>query len=362
MSQFKKYAVFLSYATPNRELAQHINELFQDVKESVYYAPESLRNVPGSEQWRRHVIQGMKDSSTFVPIYTRQSIKRPWVLFESGAAEALGLKRFPVRTAGVSMEEIEPMGKDVTVYNLFEERSLKNLVINVKNAHRPHEDRSKIRDSVDRAMKKNSHKDAILRASKARWVFIAGNMPSKEMVSDELRWWESEDEFRNKLRNFVRDLTHSLLKAGFNLASCPQVPDVGQIVSTSYHDYQQKYPKETPHYRIGGLYPIDRYTRDHMDLDSEIQSQWELYLSEFKKSYLAGVEWLILIGGGTGTFREFNAACDLATKIVPVPFFGGTAYNLWKEIQEKSESPYAKWECGQSPQAASLIVEYMKGQ
>ena len=55
----KKYAVFLSFAQPDRELAEKLSGLFEDIRETVYFAPETLRRSAGGEEWRKHVLQGI---------------------------------------------------------------------------------------------------------------------------------------------------------------------------------------------------------------------------------------------------------------------------------------------------------------
>lgn len=351
MTVSKKHTVFLSFAKPDEKLAGHVCELFKDMRESVYYAPETLRRSAGGETWRKHILDGIHSSSAFIPIYTRHSVKRPWVLFESGVAEAYGIKRFPVRAASVSMDEIELIGKDVTVYDLFDETSLMDLVFNVCKTHDQVMDPVELRQLIERNMSNNHNKDAILQLSKTRWVFIAGNVPDENSKDNKLK---------NEINKYVKSLTTTLLKHEFSIASCPQVLDVGKVASTTYLDFIKNNSAEGVDFRISGLYPIDRFARQHTGLDNEVTEAWKRHLNEFRKSYLSDVEWLILIGGSKGTLEEYSAAKELGTKIVFVPFFGGTAYNLWKNSNEIKRRPYDMWKQGQKSLNAQIISTYLK--
>lgn len=160
---------------------------------------------------------------------------------------------------------------------------------------------------------------------------------------------------------FVSDLTASLLQRGFSIASCPQVEDVGKVVSSAYLDYRRRHRTEEAHYRIGGLYPVDRFAREESDLESELQEKWMLHLHEFRKSYSADVECLVLVGGNVGTMEEYRAAKELKTKVVMVPFFEGTAYHLWKEASEIQQKPYEGWRKDEKAKPAKEITEFLYG-
>jgi len=41
----KKHTVFLSFAQPDQELAQKLSDLFLDIRETVYFAPEALQST-----------------------------------------------------------------------------------------------------------------------------------------------------------------------------------------------------------------------------------------------------------------------------------------------------------------------------
>ena len=194
-------------------------------------------------------------------------------------------------------------------------------------------------------MKKNKHKDKIINLSKSRWIFIAGNLPyNKDKLLNENKYFKnSEDILKEKIQNFVCELTMGLIHNNFNVASCPQVEDVGRVVSSTYLETRKKYTDLNTDYRIGGLYPVDMFTRETTHPDTEILENWKHHLNNFRKSYLAYVEWLILIGGGTGTREEFDAAQKINTKILLVPFFWGTSMDLWKN-NNNNDAPYSGWD------------------
>jgi hypothetical protein len=238
------------------------------------------------------------------------------VLFESGVAEAHCLRRFPVRTAGVSLNDIELIGRDVTVFDLSSPRELTDLVVNVSQVHNPNQDQDRLRKAIETLLTRNDYRDTILNLAKNRWVFIAGSLPKEA---------QDDPALPSRLRTFARQLTISLLQRGFSVISCPQVENIGKVVLEAYLDYRKQHRDEAIHYRIGGLYPVDLFAREKSDLDVEIQEAWKQQLHGFRKDYLTDVEWLLLVGGSVGTQEEYKAARELQTKICPFHSLVGLA-------------------------------------
>lgn len=354
METDKKYIAFLSYADTDKELAKAISRLFQSLKEEVFFASESLDRRDGGVEWRKSLINAIKRSHCFIPIYTRHSIRRPWIMFESGAAEAYGLKRFPARVAGVALEDIESIGKDVQVYRLHELESLTQLCINVCLAKPGNCSEDFIRSTLPEIIKKNRYAKSILELSKIRWIFIAGNQPQEiDSQISFLPHFRSKLQYLDELQKYVEALTLELIKEGFGIASCPQVDAVGRVVSTKYFQYTTENPKEKAHYRIGGF-----YLRESPELEGKMQELWWQQISKFRKSYLKDVDRLVVIGGGSGTQQEYQAALELGIKIALVPFFGGTAYQLWFNSNIDRRRPYDRWIEKKGVLPSRELVEY----
>ncbi len=333
MTTQKRYAAFLSFATPDRALVQAVHDLFSSVDEDTYFAPKDIPRS-GSPKWRAQILDGIASSVCFVPIYSRHSLNRKWVLYESGAATALSLLRYPARVSGVSRLDLwEQPADDDHVYELFDPESLSDLVVNVC-IRGDTTLRSRLEAEIRRKLSNNAHFDAVIRLSRARWVFIAGNVPrGKHRRPGKPPAYESETYERN-LRAFVQKLTVGLLEAGFNIASCPQVRSVGSVVARTAGRWLYEHSESDPdRYQIGGLYPMDRFLREEK-YSRPVRDLMRRYFLEFRESYLRDKEHLIIIGGSEGTAEECKAAKRCGVKVFAVPCFGGAAREVW----DRSES------------------------
>jgi hypothetical protein len=332
----KTNTTFLSFADPDRELAKQLSQLFDLMGEYAYFAAEDLGRA-GTPGWRKEIIKQIKNSGSFLPIYTRHSIGRPWVLFESGVADSFGLKRFPARVSSVSPEEIDylPSGS-AFYYDLSTETGVIDLITNV--CKKKGGDNAEITAKVRRECQRNSEfVKRIIVMAKTRWAFIAGNIPRGiEQPESEVKWYTTQADYEAKLREFCESLTESLLNNGFSIAACPQVRSVGMPVTRkALSCLDAKEDSESVKFRISGIFPIDREARE-LTLSETAKKKWLDHIVAFRKTYLADQEWLILVGVNEGTLEEFEVASQCNVKICAVPCFGGTAKkifdrrNIWK--------------------------------
>jgi len=251
------------------------------------------------------------------------------VLYESGAAAALNLIRYPARVSGVSYSDLlEEPSPDDLVYDLFSKDSLTELVINVctkGNVSR----RSDLEPKIRGAMQSNPHFQTVIRHAAARWVFIAGNIPRARFRKPCPPVSYDSKEYQNMLIDFIHGLTMALLEAGFNVASCPQVLPVGGVVARTAGTWLYRHSQsDSDRYQIGGLYPIDRHLREKK-MPHQLREQMHRYLIDFRKRYLNDKEWLITIGGSDGTAEESKVAKDLGVRVFAVPCFGGASWEIW---------------------------------
>ncbi len=129
-------ATAIGSATPNAlvlGLAEDLRALLSAAKLSSFFAPKSLpKETP--QEWERGILdEGLRQSRAFVPLFSRQSLSRRWVLFEAGAAAALRLKFFITHVEGIDEREITafPYTHHLYHYKLYSEDDLRNLVINL---------------------------------------------------------------------------------------------------------------------------------------------------------------------------------------------------------------------------------------
>lgn len=339
----KRYTAFISYAHADVKLAEYLKSLFTFMGHQAYFAPVALKEDAG-EEFSSKVVEGISQSHCIVPIYTRNSLDRRWVMYELGVADAIGLPRFPVRVAQVSPEEANLPGKDVQIFKLFNRDDLIDLFTNaICLRDNPTGDRYlkvQIKESVTGWLATRSETDKIIKMAETRWIFIAGSLPEILRLGDteQAGRIKTELDFNKRVGDFLSKMTVSLLEAGFSLTSCPQVQNVGKIVTGEAIAWTSQCREKTNRYRIGGIYPIDRDLRQ-LDIDDVFKAVWKEHLLEFRKRYMESHEWLIIIGGNEGTHEEYLAAREMHVNVFPLPCFGGIGQYLWNKYSDLRRPP-----------------------
>lgn len=344
MSKSKAHDVFISYAEPDSKLAKLLHDLFEDLGISAYFAPEELRTTP--HDWEKGLTHGgLKQCAFFVPIFSKHSIDRKWVLFEAGAAMSLGMKVFATRTEGITREEVQqfPGAHRLQQFSLYDRGDIKVLFQQIGEL-KYGKDKTSLDDFTRRvnalfnetkpsSVHANWLNELVCQARK-RWVFIAGNT-SQTLMSPAK---QVADEFHD----FVRELTIRLFQAGYHLSACPQVTPVGRVVFDTAeeliasHSFCDVNGCEVD-YEIAGIYPVDEQLRKSPILNKDLEDQWKRHLMKFRRSYLENKDWLVIIGGNAGTMDEFQAVKDInkdrshSIKTCVVSYFGGTGKELTKD-------------------------------
>ncbi|MCD8032151.1 MAG: toll/interleukin-1 receptor domain-containing protein [Bacteroides sp.] len=88
--------IFISHATKDRPLASDLQNLLLtfitenklENKYEIFYAPETLKNKPGSLEWKQSLKTNMEDSTYCLVLLTPNSIENRWVNYELGLASA----------------------------------------------------------------------------------------------------------------------------------------------------------------------------------------------------------------------------------------------------------------------------------
>ncbi|MBI5094145.1 MAG: toll/interleukin-1 receptor domain-containing protein [Candidatus Hydrogenedentes bacterium] len=333
--------VFISFAQPDKDLANKLRALLTAVDLTWYFAPEDLPRSDGD--WEENILKdGLKESRYFLPILTRESLHRSWVLFEAGAAAALKLPFLITHVHGIDEKEINffPHGAKPFHFKLYEKPALKQLILKIgEGRFRSERDRQAFVANVNDvfARQPNVIEEVLCRARR-RWVFIAGNHPrvrSKRVISDK----------------FIRLLSAKLIEAGFNISACPQVEPVGKVAletAAKWVASGQRCPLTgcKIDYEIAGLYPLDRELRTGGIHAPDIINRWQDKLLEFRRSYLTDKDWLIVIGGNEGSEEEFDAVRALNAggkqriKVCFVTCFGGAAQELSRQFASNKNQLY----------------------
>ncbi|MCK5831946.1 MAG: toll/interleukin-1 receptor domain-containing protein [Methylococcales bacterium] len=331
----KKYAAFLSFASHDIELVKTLSQLFKDLKLVVYFAPEKLPK--GSEEWQTEILCAIKDSTCLIPILTPQSIIRPWLLYELGAADITKLPILKARTSGVSDTDIQKMpGKNTFVYDLGNENLLKELVLKVCEKYKGADARDNMEPTLANFISTGDNPKKIRALAKRRKVFIGGSMPLDNSYMEKLKEQNPTLKEEEILANIVKKITLKLLENGFYLSSCPDIGVGRAVMDGAFEWCQQERKNLSTVYSMQGMFI-------HSDFSSgcslEKNSTEELLIEAFKcgfvdarKKYLIDHEFFILIGGNERAELACKAAKELEhIKFLPIGCFGGTALNISKD-------------------------------
>lgn len=381
MANEKKYCAFLSFTSSDKDLADSIHGLFSDFDEEICYSDQALSKA-GEPDWRNQIIESIQQSNAFITLYTNNSINNPWVLYELGLAEASGITRYPVIVDGIKKDTIKLPGKDVLLYELYNQDKLKDLITNVLSKKEPTKDRAHLEKRISRILELSPYTKKILTIASKRKIFFAGNELSqqtevekdskdkpenKHELFKDISWCNDKTEYNKRLNDFVDKLTISLLEKNLNITSCPQVISVGRVVAQSATKWLTKNGKEIDKYQIGGIHPINRFFGNLGDIDDNLQKQWLAHWFNFRKNYLKNHEWLIIIGGNEGTKEEYYAATELEMKTYAIPCFGGFSRKIWESIHDNFKGPCktcdkkdGNCDTRQIEDIASFISEYYK--
>jgi hypothetical protein len=341
-----KGSVFISYSTDDIDLVNKLCKLFRGIHIKTWQASVDLFRGDG-KAWKKDVIKGIKNSQAIIPIYTRNSINRPWVLYELGAADVRDLPKYPVRTSEISIEEIKRFipGEEVQVYNLFDREALTELFTNIiclqfgSTVNETNKDTA--RKLVIQYLKDNLIADEIINKATTRWIFIAGNIPriSSSETTNTIKSI-SENEFNTKVPQLLSTLTEQLLEADFSIMTCPHVKSVGQIVTQKTLSWIGR-KKKPLRFQLGGIYPVDEVLRN-LNIDPSYKSIFQDRLKDFRKGYMQNQEWLLIIGGNEGTQDEYEAAVEKNIMIMPLPCFGGIGAQLYQQYENLRRLPCTK--------------------
>lgn len=117
--------IFISHAAANSHVAQELSKAIESASESVKtFVASRPGDIRADENWLREIERALKEADAYVVLLTPESILRPWVNFESGAAWFSGRKLIFVRTQSLSIEEIPLPIKSRQIYLLDDAKQL----------------------------------------------------------------------------------------------------------------------------------------------------------------------------------------------------------------------------------------------
>jgi len=337
-----KYAAFISYAKQDAEFASSLKLVIEEtvLGAKVFVAKDEL--PIRSPEFQREIVHAIRDSQTMVPILTRTSLARPWLIYERGVAAAYGVPVFALRGAGLCRADVRKTlpGPDWLDQPLDAIESLSNLC---QNVYKLHNERAELNELERRGIEQNvcasKHAAAIVAKAKVRWVFIAGSTPTGRPTE--------------MIEQAVTDVADALFKAGFSLMFCPQVPQVGERVM----QYVSDHPEFARRVAFGGMWPMRVVQAIPDRLDAIWRNEWKKIQLGYRTSYLRHCEWLVIVGGGRGTEEEVEAALACNVKVCAIPDFGGYASAAGRTSSAIRVAPLSlTW----GPEAAGRIVDVIR--
>jgi TIR domain len=114
----RSYLVFISHSTKDRWIARQMAAIVQDRGRQqgiVTFLDE--KDIEGGDDIPRTILQKLRASEEFVVLLSPQSVNRPWVLIELGAAWGLG-KRLTAIIDKVAPKEMPDIIAQTKAYDL----------------------------------------------------------------------------------------------------------------------------------------------------------------------------------------------------------------------------------------------------
>jgi hypothetical protein len=132
-SRSKRYRVFVSHATADKWIATVLCEKIESIGAATF---RDDRDINGGDDIPESIRTAIEESEEMVVLLTPESVNRPWVLLEVGAAWMRSMRIIPIR-CHVDIEPIPDMIKQKKVISINDfEQYLKELKARVSQSIR----------------------------------------------------------------------------------------------------------------------------------------------------------------------------------------------------------------------------------
>jgi hypothetical protein len=124
-----KQIIFISHITREAGLAQllkkHLTNDFPDLLD--IFVSSDYKTIKAGKEWLGEIKKGLKASKVEIILCSKESVTRPWVNFEAGAAWILGKTVIPVCHSGMNPSELPSPLSFFQVVEVNKEASLESL-------------------------------------------------------------------------------------------------------------------------------------------------------------------------------------------------------------------------------------------
>lgn len=117
--------IFISHAVANKTIARFFADTLEAARQDVTtFLASRPGDIRADEDWLRGIERALQEANTYIILLTPESVSRPWVNFESGAAWFFQRQLIFVRIQSLSMDEIPLPINSRQVYALDDKEQL----------------------------------------------------------------------------------------------------------------------------------------------------------------------------------------------------------------------------------------------
>lgn len=99
--------IFISHAVANKALARSFADMIEGAREDVTtFLASRPGDIRADEDWLRGIERALKEADAYVILLTPESVLRPWVNFEAGAAWFFRRQLVFIRITALSADDI----------------------------------------------------------------------------------------------------------------------------------------------------------------------------------------------------------------------------------------------------------------
>jgi hypothetical protein len=115
--------VFISFIHEEEKVADALKTFLGEKlgKESSAFLSSDKWQIFAGEDWLRRITDELKSAKVVILMLSTQSVTRPWVNFEAGAAWTKGIPLIPVCFGGLSKERLPKPYSSIQALNLRDE-------------------------------------------------------------------------------------------------------------------------------------------------------------------------------------------------------------------------------------------------
>ena len=368
-----KKDIFLSFSEKDNELADHLYKLLtEDFDFTVFYSREDLPDLrKGSRGWNERIKDAIANCGCFISVITKNSLSRPWIVYESALADAFERDILRIKTDNVHNALISSAIPEQKNNFNCELSSIKGITKIIKNIHKILQrevPKKYIGNTLSNPPAKKTVKE-IIEYAKARNIFIGGSYYANSNVVNIPRATYQGKSLKNEevLIEVMHEITYDLLEAGFTIWCYPFVSEVGRSVAEAVHQWcHEKNENIFDHLKITGsegrrTKSDRRAYRKQVESGLSLDGLLDLIFKTERKHVINEMEWALILGGNRKTRFESELARDLkSVKFCPIPIFDGVGLEFWEKSPAKEQLPLHRGDHIWTQETRKKLIDYLR--